>query len=37
MTGRYKFGANELNIFRALRKVVEMLQTEYGLRVEQVK
>ena len=37
MTSRYKFGANELNIFRELRKVVEMLQTEYGLRVEQVK
>lgn len=37
MTGRYKFGANELNIFRALGKVVEMLQTEYELQVEQVK
>ena len=30
MTGRYKFGANELNIFRALARVVEMLRDEYN-------
>ena len=33
MTGRYRFGANELNIFRALEKVVGMLQVEYGLQL----
>lgn len=33
MTGRYRFGANELNIFRALEKIVQMLQDEYGLRL----
>ena len=33
ITGYYKFGANELNIFRALKKVIEMLQREYGLTV----
>jgi len=37
MTGRYKFGSNELNIFRALVKVVEMLQAEYNLHVERSK
>ena len=34
MTGRYKFGANELNIFIALEKIVEMLQVDYGLDVK---
>lgn len=34
MTGRYKFGSNELNIFRALEKVVKMLQTEYNFQLE---
>ena len=37
MTGRYKFGSNELNIFRALAKVVEMLQTDYDFRLEKGK
>lgn len=34
MTGKYMFGANELNIFRALEKVVDMLQADYGLELE---
>ena len=33
MTGRYRFGANELNVFRALEKLVAMLQNEYGLQL----
>ena len=37
MTGRYKFGANELSIFRALEKVVEMLQDDYGLQLPERK
>lgn len=36
MTGRYKFGANELSIFRALLKIVQMLRDEYGLDVKSV-
>lgn len=28
--GYYKFGANELNIFRALVKIIEMLENDYG-------
>jgi hypothetical protein len=31
MTGRYKFGANELNIIRALNKVVSYLENNHGL------
>ncbi|MES2001890.1 MAG: hypothetical protein V4444_06230 [Pseudomonadota bacterium] len=31
VTGHYKFGANELSIFRALVKVIDMLEAEYGL------
>lgn len=30
VTGHYKFGANELSIYRALLKVVDMLEAEYG-------
>lgn len=30
ITGRYRFGANELNIFRALEKIVDMLESDYG-------
>ena len=37
MTGRYKFGANELNIFRALAKVIDLLQDEYGLQLTRPK
>ena len=37
MTGRYKFGSNELNIFRALAKIVEMLQAEYNFPAERSK
>jgi hypothetical protein len=29
VTGHYKFGANELSIYRALMKIVNMLETEY--------
>lgn len=29
ITGHYKFGANELSIYRALMKIVDMLETEY--------
>ena len=37
MTGRYKFGANELNIYWALKEVVEFLQREYGLQLTKRK
>ena len=37
MTGRYKFGSNELNIFRALVKIVEMLQAEYNFHAKRGK
>ncbi|BBF79935.1 hypothetical protein [Asticcacaulis excentricus] len=30
ITGYYKFGANELSIYRALMQVIEMLESEYG-------
>lgn len=33
MTGRYQFGSNELGIFRALVKVIEMLEHDYGIRI----
>ena len=33
ITGYYAFGANELNIYRALYKIVSHLQGEYGLKV----
>jgi hypothetical protein len=33
VTGHYKFGANELSIYRALVKVIDMLEKEYGLKV----
>ena len=36
-TGRYKFGANELNVFGALEQVVAMLQAEYGLRLPEAQ
>ena len=31
MTGRYKFGANQPNIFRGLERVLDFLQKEHGL------
>lgn len=34
ITGRYKFGANELGIFRALVRIVDMLETDHGLQVK---
>lgn len=33
VTGHYKFGANELSIYRALIKIVDMLESDYGLKV----
>lgn len=33
LTGQYRFGANELGIFRALVKIVRVLKEEYGLDV----
>ncbi len=36
-TGRYRFGANELNVFGALEQVVAMLQAEYGLRLPEAQ
>ncbi len=35
ITGHYKFGANELSIHRALVRIVEMLQSDYGLNIPQ--
>lgn len=37
ITGRYQFGSNELSIFRALAKVVEMIEREYGVRLADAK
>lgn len=34
VTGYYKFGANELSIYRALVHVVDMLEAEYGLKID---
>lgn len=31
VTGYYKFGANELSIYRALVRIIDMLKAEYGL------
>jgi hypothetical protein len=31
ISGRYKFGANDLSIFRALVKVLEMIKQDYGI------
>jgi hypothetical protein len=33
ITGHYKFGANELNIYRALIRIIDMLETDYGFEV----
>lgn len=33
VTGYYKFGANELSIYRALVRIVDMLKAEYGLKL----
>jgi hypothetical protein len=33
ITGHYKFGANELSIYRALVKIVDMLEADYGLKI----
>jgi len=33
ITGHYKFGANELSIYRALVRIVDMLESDYGLKV----
>lgn len=31
ITGHYKFGANELSVFRGLMKIIDMLEAEYDL------
>ena len=33
MTGRYAFGANQLNIMRALDEILNMLKNEYDLKI----
>lgn len=33
ITGHYLFGANELSIYRALIKIIDMLEADYGLKV----
>ena len=33
VTGHYRFGANELSIYRALAKIIDMLEADYGLKV----
>lgn len=33
VTGHYRFGANELNIYRALIKIIDMLEGDYGLKL----
>lgn len=33
ITGHYRFGANELSIHRALVKIIDMLEADYGLKV----
>ena len=35
VTGRYQFGSNELSIFRALAKIIEMIEQDYGVRLAQ--
>lgn len=37
VTGRYRFGSNELGIFRALTKIVEMIERDYGVRLADAK
>ncbi|MFL0587191.1 hypothetical protein [uncultured Sphingomonas sp.] len=31
ITGHYKFGANDLSVYRALMKIIDMLETDYRL------
>ncbi|MBC7166311.1 MAG: hypothetical protein H5U23_03000 [Phenylobacterium sp.] len=33
ITGHYKFGANELSIHRALVRIVDLLEADYGLKI----
>lgn len=33
VTGHYRFGANELSIYRALVKIIDMLEANYGLKI----
>jgi hypothetical protein len=37
MTGRYQFGSNELSVFRALVRIVEMIESDYGVRLTDAK
>jgi len=34
ITGHYKVGANEMNVYRALVAIVDLLQDEYGLQLQ---
>lgn len=33
ISGWYQFGSNELSIFRALMKIIEMIESDYGVRL----
>ena len=33
ITGHYRFGANRLGIYRALLKIIDMLEADYGLKI----
>lgn len=37
ITGRYRFGSNELGVFRALAKIVDMIEQDYGVRLADAK
>lgn len=37
MTGRYAFGANQLHIMRALDEIIDMLQNDYGMKMDETK
>lgn len=37
ITGHYQFGSNELSIFRALAKVLDMIEQDYGVRLADIK
>ena len=34
ITGRYQFGANQVNVYRALVRIIEMLQRDHGLTLD---
>lgn len=37
ITGHYQFGSNELSVFRALAKIVDMIEQDYGVRLTDIK